>query len=102
MTLTITDTHMTSDDCPNVAELRGCRWSVTGYPGRTFDRNQAITAMLLAELLTQRPFPEDRIELLAVTWRAELGIKRTDRTPRPPSKRPQSDRTSSGPTAHRP
>ncbi|MEU8402707.1 hypothetical protein AB0C28_46620 [Nonomuraea sp. NPDC048892] len=78
MTLSITDTHMTSDACPNVAELRGDRWSVTGYPGRTFDRNQAITAMLLAEVRTQRPFPEDRIELLTATWRTELGITEAD------------------------
>ncbi|MEV4078368.1 hypothetical protein [Nonomuraea fuscirosea] len=103
MTLTITDTHMTSDDCPNLAELRGRRWSVTGYPGRTFDRNQAITAMLLAELLTQRPFPEDRIELLAATWRAELGITEADGPHTPtaietPAVRPdeqRSDRASS-------
>ncbi|MDX3101098.1 hypothetical protein [Nonomuraea angiospora] len=51
MGLTITDTHMTSDGCPNVAELHAGGWTVTGYPGRLFDRNQAITAMLLAELL---------------------------------------------------
>lgn len=51
MGLTITDTHMTSDGCPNVAVLREGGWTVTGYPGRLFDRDQAITAMLLAELL---------------------------------------------------
>ncbi|WP_406673714.1 hypothetical protein WBK31_33480 [Nonomuraea sp. N2-4H] len=51
MGLTITDTRMTSDGCPNVAELRAGGWTVTGYPGRLFDRHQAITAMLLAELL---------------------------------------------------
>jgi hypothetical protein len=103
MTLTITDTHMTSDDCPNVAELRGGRWSVTGYPGRTFDRNQAITSMLLAELLAQRPFPEDRTELLATSWRAELGITEADGPHTPtaiekPADRPddqRSDRASS-------
>ncbi|MER6950440.1 hypothetical protein ABT294_41115 [Nonomuraea sp. NPDC000554] len=78
MTLNISDTRMTSDACPNVAELRDHRWSVTGYPGRTFDRLQAITAMLLAEVLTQRRYPEDRIELLATTWRAELGITEAD------------------------
>ncbi|SEN11657.1 hypothetical protein [Nonomuraea pusilla] len=78
MTLNITDTRMTSDACMNVAELHGDRWSVTGYPGRTFDRHQAITAMLLAEVLTQRTFPENRTELLAATWRAELGITEAD------------------------
>ncbi|WP_433512200.1 hypothetical protein ACQP2T_51980 [Nonomuraea sp. CA-143628] len=103
MTLTITDTHMTSDDCPNMAELRGRRWNVTGFPGRTFDRNQAITAMLLAELLAQRPFPEDRTELLAAAWRSELGITEADGPHTPtaaeePADRPddqRSDRASS-------
>ncbi|MCK2221919.1 hypothetical protein MF672_050145 [Actinomadura sp. ATCC 31491] len=102
MTLLITDTHMTSDDCPNVAELQDGRWTVTGYPGRTFDRNQAITAMLLAELLTQRPFPADRIELLAASWRTELGISEADGPHAPtattPVDRPdeqRSDRASS-------
>ncbi|PRX61430.1 hypothetical protein B0I32_115285 [Nonomuraea fuscirosea] len=51
MGLTITDTHMTSDACPNTAELREGGWTVTGRPGRLFDHHQAITAMLLAELL---------------------------------------------------
>ncbi|GAA3660905.1 hypothetical protein GCM10022224_025360 [Nonomuraea antimicrobica] len=92
MTLSITDTHMTSDDCPNVAELRGLRWSVTGYPGRTFDRNQGITAMLLAELLAQRPFPEDRTELLAATWRAELGITEVDGPHTPTATETPADR----------
>ncbi|TDE33892.1 hypothetical protein E1295_37630 [Nonomuraea mesophila] len=103
MTLTITDTHMTSDDCPNMAELRDRLWSVTGYPGRTFDRNQAITAMLLAELLATRQFPEDRTELLAATWRAELGLTEADGPHTPtaaetPADRPdekRSDRPSS-------
>ncbi|MEU8364367.1 hypothetical protein AB0C27_50950 [Nonomuraea sp. NPDC048882] len=99
----MTDTHMTSDNCPNVAELRDGRWSITGYPGRTFDRNQAITAMLLAELLTRRPFPQDRTELLAACWRAELGITEADGPHTPtaaeePTDRPdeqRSDRASS-------
>ncbi|MBB6350905.1 hypothetical protein FHU36_007477 [Nonomuraea muscovyensis] len=103
MTLNITDTRMTSDACLNVAELRGDRWSVTGYPGRTFDRNQAITAMLLVEVLAQRTFPEDRTELLAATWRAELGITEADGPHIPtaastPADRPdeqRSDRASS-------
>ncbi|MET7329476.1 hypothetical protein [Nonomuraea sp. NPDC005650] len=103
MTLRITDDRMSSDDCPHVADLQDGRWTVTGYPGQTFDRIQAITAMLLAELLTRRPFPADRIDLLAATWRTELGITEADGPHTPtatttPTDRPdeqRSDRSSS-------
>ncbi|MEV1002808.1 hypothetical protein [Nonomuraea sp. NPDC050202] len=77
MTLTITDTHMASDGCPNVDELRAGGWTVTGYPGRLFDRNQAITAMLLAELLALT-LPAGRDALLAACWRTELDITEAD------------------------
>ncbi|MFG1976446.1 hypothetical protein ACGFJC_44555 [Nonomuraea fuscirosea] len=91
MSLSITDTHMTSDGCPNVAELLAGGWTVTGYPGRLFDRNQAITAMLLAELLALT-VPTD--ERLVHGWRTELGITETDgpHADRPVEKR--SDRAS--------
>lgn len=50
MSLTITDTAITSDITSVEAHpgLSG-KWTVTGYPGRRFDRNQAITAMTIAE-----------------------------------------------------
>ncbi|MEU7839256.1 hypothetical protein [Nonomuraea sp. NPDC049129] len=69
---------MTSDDCPNVAELLAGGWTVTGYPGRLFDRNQAITAMLLAELLALTLPTNERLALLAGCWRTELGISEAD------------------------
>ncbi|MGP3935991.1 hypothetical protein [Nonomuraea sp. KM88] len=97
MSLTITDTQMTSDGCPNVAELRAGGWTVTGYPGRLFDRNQAITAMLLAELLALT-LPAGRDALLATCWRTELDITEADGPHAPTADdRPgetRSDRTS--------
>lgn len=51
MTLRITDNYITSDEVGERA-VRGVvtgRWHVYSYPHRPFDRNQAITAMTLAE-----------------------------------------------------
>ena len=50
MTLTINDTTMTSDQTPHTARQAPSRngWQVSWLPGRTLDRNSAITAMVLA------------------------------------------------------
>lgn len=57
MTLTITDSRITSDEVGETAHCDdGACWYVTGYPGRAFDRNQAITAMTIAEEKS-RPVP---------------------------------------------
>ncbi|KAB8190589.1 hypothetical protein FH608_034280 [Nonomuraea phyllanthi] len=98
MGLTITDTHMTSDGCPNVAELRAGGWTVTGYPGRLFDRNQAITAMLLAELLALTLPAQGDDELLATCWRTELDITEAD-GPHAPTADDRPDETRSDRTS---
>jgi hypothetical protein len=46
-------------------------WIVTGLPHRVFTRNQAITAMVLAERLAAGFGDEDRF---VVGWREELGL----------------------------
>jgi len=46
-------------------------WIVTGLPCRLFDRNQAITAMVLAERLAAGYGDDD---LFVVGWREELGL----------------------------
>jgi hypothetical protein len=70
MALRITDTKITSDEVGETARLAdGCLWHVTGWPGREFDRNQAITAMTLAE---ERARPR-RNEALIRDLSAELG-----------------------------
>ncbi|MEU0570864.1 hypothetical protein ABZ297_36470 [Nonomuraea sp. NPDC005983] len=78
MSLHITDTRMTSDLCADVAELQDGRWLVTGYPGRTFDRNQAIAALILAEVLATDPSPRGRMRLFVRSWCDELGIPERD------------------------
>jgi len=46
-------------------------WIVSGLPRRLFTRNQAITAMLLAERLAAGYGDDD---LFIVGWREELGL----------------------------
>ncbi|MGH3647626.1 MAG: hypothetical protein ACRDTM_10705 [Micromonosporaceae bacterium] len=75
MAIRITDTEMVSDQCGERAYTRdGAVWHVTGHPGRCFDRNQAITAMTLAEALAANPPESDRIWWHIHAWRAELGL----------------------------
>ena len=45
-------------------------WAVSGWPGRLFTRNQAITAMVLAERLAAGYGDDD---LFVIGWREELG-----------------------------
>ena len=46
-------------------------WIVSCHPGRLFTRNQAITAMVLAERLAAGYGDDD---LFVVGWREELGL----------------------------
>jgi len=52
------------------ADGRGA-WIVSCYPGRLFTRNQAITAMVLAERLAAGYGDDDPFVL---GWREELGL----------------------------
>jgi hypothetical protein len=71
MALTITDTEITSDEIGASATSRDGFWYVTSHPDKAFDRNQAITAMTLAELEARGDWtPKDR--LLAESFREEL------------------------------
>jgi hypothetical protein len=57
MTLTITDKIMRSDQTPHTARLghleAGDAWQVSWLPHRLMDRNAAITAMTLADLVSE-------------------------------------------------
>ena len=52
------------------AHCRGA-WIVSSHPGRLFTRNQAITAMVLAERLAAGYGDDDPFVL---GWREELGL----------------------------
>lgn len=49
MATTITDQQMTSDQTRHSARATGTSWAVSWLPDRILTRNQAITAMVLAE-----------------------------------------------------
>jgi hypothetical protein len=84
MSLHITDTAITSDEVGQTAYKRDGRWYIAGpppasssafdelydltRPSRTFDQNQAISALTLAEELA-RPEPNT---LLIESLRSEL------------------------------
>ena len=79
MSTKITDTEMTSDlTCHTAQAAADGGWSVTWLPGRTLTREQAVTAMTIAEIVVERA------DILANSsaklwwhmdgWAEELGI----------------------------
>ena len=77
MTLTIDDTTMTSDQSAHTARQAPSRngWEVSWLPGQTLDRNTAITAMILADLVREEELHEGhRLWPHIQGWAAELGL----------------------------
>ena len=81
MTLTITDTTVTSDQSAHTARQspNGHGWEVSWLPGQTLDRNSAITAMILADTTADDHVREGhRLWPHIQGWAAELGLTGTD------------------------
>ncbi|MGH3190125.1 MAG: hypothetical protein ACRDPY_22880 [Streptosporangiaceae bacterium] len=82
MSLTITDTTMTSDHSAHTARQapgRQQRWEVSWLPGQTLDRNAAITAMTLADTTAEADLHEGhRLWPQIQSWAAELGLTAPD------------------------
>ena len=103
MTLTINDTTMTSDQTPHTARHAPNRngWQVSWLPGRTLDRNSAITAMTLADLTTEHDLNErHQLWPFIQGWAAELGLTGSDainQATQPGGPRQQHDRDSERP-----
>ncbi len=88
--LTITDTDMTSDTTQHraavepgaVVEGGPTAWKVTWLPGRLLTRNQAISALTLAEMLIERAHiladPAAKLWWHVDGWAEELGLSRAD------------------------
>ena len=105
MTLTINDTTMTSDQTGHTARQapgRPHQWEVTWLPGKSLDRNTAITAMILADTAAEGDLHEGhRLWPHIQSWAAELGltapdaITRASQPPRDPD--PQQERASGQP-----
>jgi hypothetical protein len=73
---TITDQIMRSADTRHTARPTRDGWEVTWLPDRTLTRNQAVTAIMLAELVGGRGvgLHDDPIWLNVDGWAAELGL----------------------------
>jgi hypothetical protein len=75
MTARIEDRFMTAEYGGRVVATAAAdgqsAWTVSGLPRRRFSRNQAITAMVLAERLAADYGDDD---LFVVGWREELGL----------------------------
>ena len=81
MTLTINDTAMTSDQTAHTARQAPGRsgWEVSWLPGRTLDRNTAITAMTLADTTAETDLHEGhRLWPHIQGWAEELGLTAPD------------------------
>src|ERR1051326_7877466 len=84
MTLTITDTTITSGHSPHAAGPAPDRngWEVSWLPGRTLDRNTAITAMTLADTTTEPGLREGHhLWPFIQSWAQELGLTAPDAIP---------------------
>jgi hypothetical protein len=90
VTLTITDTAMTSDQTAHAARHAPDRdgWEVSWLPGQMLDRNSAITAMILADTTAETGLAEGhRLWPFVQGWAAELGLTAPDaiaQTSQPP------------------
>jgi hypothetical protein len=81
MSTTITSTQMTSDATRHTATAwpvpgEPTLWSVTWLPGRALTRDQAITAMTIAEVVAVTDLTDNRhrMWLFIDGWAEELGI----------------------------
>jgi len=78
MTMTILDDCMSSDRTPHTARLApGERhtWEVSWLPGRHMDRNSAITAMVLADMVASDDMKAGhRLWPHVEGWAAELAL----------------------------
>ena len=82
MTLTITDTTMTSDQTTHTARLApGSQhlWEVSWLPGQALDRNSATNAMIVADLARDTDLNErHHLWPFIEAWAAELGLTGSD------------------------
>jgi hypothetical protein len=90
----ITDTSMSSPATPHTAAAaaEGEGWEVSWLPGRALTRNQAITAMVIANIVGGRGVGhcDDPIWPHLDNWAAELGLSGPDavvRASEPPGAR---------------
>jgi len=72
----ITDTSMSSTSTDHTARRTHPtgQWRVSWLPRRLLTRNEAVTAMTIAEVIASRPAPDSRIWSAVKAWAAELDL----------------------------
>jgi hypothetical protein len=89
MSLLITENHMSSEHTPHTAEFTGEGWRLSWLPDRLLDRDQATTAMVIAETVARTELhPGDRMWFFLTSWAAELDLAGPDavtRASQPPT-----------------
>jgi len=80
MSTRITDTAMSSTSTDHTARRTHPtgQWRVSWLPHRLLTRNEAVTAMTIAEVVASRPAPENRIWSAVAAWAAELDLSTTE------------------------
>jgi hypothetical protein len=82
MAIRIDDTFMSSDQSSHTARPvsgRPSEWEVSWLPGRTVDRNTAVTAMVLAEIAASGEIRDGhRLWPHVQRWAEEVGLTGTD------------------------
>lgn len=76
MSTRITDTAMSSTSTDHTARRThpAGQWRVSWLPSRILTRNEAATAMTIAEVVASRPAPGNRIWSALTAWAAELDL----------------------------
>jgi hypothetical protein len=71
---------MTSADTPHTATAASDGWEVSWLPGRALDRNQATTAMTIADIVGRRGvgLSDNPVWPFLDGWAAELGLSGPD------------------------
>ena len=72
--LTIEGESMTSNATPHTAQRTNAGWVVTWLPDRALDRNQAITAMTIAQVVARPKAYEPHVAGLIESFASELGL----------------------------
>jgi hypothetical protein len=82
MALTINDDRITADNTSHTARPAPGRpgiWEVSWLPGRLLDRNEAVTAMILADIAGTTTAINERVRRPHIQgWAAELGLTAPD------------------------
>lgn len=80
MSTRVTDTAMSSTSTDHTARRTHPtgQWRVSWLPHRLLTRNEAITAMTIAEVVASRPAPGNRIWFAVKSWAAELDLTTTE------------------------